>query len=719
MPDTNIYSPRQKNLPSRFGRLESWLAGHLDTVALSVVAVSLVIRLERAWTTCFNPDEALHYLLADQASLGNVYQASLSNAHPPLIFFLLYGWLSLGHSEIWLRLISVLAGTATLWAVYRWLGAALGRVQGLIALLIMAFAPTTISLSVEVRGYAVLLFFMAMSLWLLEAAIAGKSGWRMTLSGMFLYLAILTHYSAAWFTLAVGLYGLWRIARGDLPARPAWLWAGLQAGAAALYGFLYVTHISVLRHSVIAQEASARWLEGSYFHWGHDSLLAFTLWGTGGAFAFMFASRVLAVAAILLFLAGVALLIIELRPNAVSSLRPGFGGLLLLPFAAAYTAALMGLYPYGASRHIVFLMLFAVAGISHVLAAAARHRIAWVLLPAALLAPLWLAAPQPASRSLRSEDQRRELMAGAIKYLRSQVRSGETVFTDYQTAALLGYYLGRDYPSPQSVSDFRREWKLDADPDRAGGSPPAPIPGTGPPAAAENGWRPGPLFDAPQRHFLVHRYSGIQVVVSDRWSPDAGEFEAEFSHMRQAFGLNPDRPVWVMDAGWGDSLGVQLTTAFPGIRFPNWRAFGRKIVIFQMPAGFRPRCDEPARRALDWLAGRLDPVQAAGAKTILWPTCFPVPSGPGVLPSWAGRVATYDQFYRALASGSRHLDGFLPGLAFWVFDTPERQIWLMRRMNRRATSQMPHYSVILLATDPHAVAGLFEIRRNNPPGDTP
>jgi hypothetical protein len=82
-----------------------WIYGLLVT--------GLTVRLWHASGTYLNPDEALHFFVANQTTWGRTYQESLILAHPPLLIFLLHAWRNLGTSEWMLRLPSILAGTAS------------------------------------------------------------------------------------------------------------------------------------------------------------------------------------------------------------------------------------------------------------------------------------------------------------------------------------------------------------------------------------------------------------------------------------------------------------------------------------------------------------------------------------------------------------------------------------------------------------------------------
>src|SRR5579863_7776474 len=239
----------QDELQSQLGAnrdVESWFEAHSNLTAILVLTTAFLVRLRAASGTFLNPDEALHYLLANQSSWRLAYNASLTNAHPPLLTLVLFLWRGVGTSEFVLRLPSVIAGTAFCWIFFKWLSRILGPVTGFIGLILVSFLPPMIELSAEVRQYALLLFFLASTAYLLEGAFEKNSAAIMLLSAMFLYLALVTHYSAILFAAAMGIYSLLRII-----ARPSGkvtsVWITVQAGAAGLIAALYISHISKLK----------------------------------------------------------------------------------------------------------------------------------------------------------------------------------------------------------------------------------------------------------------------------------------------------------------------------------------------------------------------------------------------------------------------------------------------------------------------------------------
>src|SRR5207249_11340642 len=110
-------------------------------------------RLILARETFVNPAEALHYLLSDQPSLAMAYKAILTTAHPPLLVLVLHSWRLLGTSELALRTLALLTGTAFCWIMFLWLRRVADRVTALAVLTMLLFATSLITFSAEVRQY--------------------------------------------------------------------------------------------------------------------------------------------------------------------------------------------------------------------------------------------------------------------------------------------------------------------------------------------------------------------------------------------------------------------------------------------------------------------------------------------------------------------------------------------------------------------------------------
>lgn len=452
-------------LTSSAGRrgVGAWVESHTELVAVVALAAGSLVRVFVARTRYVIADEALDFLLVNQPSLVEAYRASLTNAHPPLYYFVLYYMRLLGNSELMLRLPSVAAGTVMPWLAFLWLKR-MGRATALIALLLLTFAPALITFSTEIRPYALLLLFLTAALWSLDRAFEKNSPREMLLFGLFLCLSLFTQYSAIWAAAAMGIYALARMCSGELKKPAIFAWIASQVCALAVLGFLWVTHISRMYHDAIWAVAADGWLRSEYFQAGENAV-HFGLRETAHAFFYLLTRQTalshlaplgIMIAIVLLFVVGVASLFVTHGGEAPSRVRSTriFGVLLILPFAIGYAGALLRLYPYGGSRHMAYLAPFAVAGIASGVAWLSR-RAAWAgLIATVLLLVVCTRRVEPLSY-ISPADQASERMAQALAYIHKSVPAGGVIVVDYNSSLVLRYYLCPD--ERNSVRSFESQ----------------------------------------------------------------------------------------------------------------------------------------------------------------------------------------------------------------------------------------------------------------------
>src|SRR5205823_1521320 len=147
MPQAGMQQSGTRAVPQRHPLSDDW-------VALLVVAAGCLLRMRAAAGTFLNPDEALHFSVANQRSFWDAYHAGLTLAHPPLLILLLYFWRNVGMSEFVLRLPSVMAGTAFCWIFFKWLKTTMGSAVGLTGVIFVALLPTMVTLNAEIRQYS-------------------------------------------------------------------------------------------------------------------------------------------------------------------------------------------------------------------------------------------------------------------------------------------------------------------------------------------------------------------------------------------------------------------------------------------------------------------------------------------------------------------------------------------------------------------------------------
>jgi hypothetical protein len=549
---------------------------HADQAAVFITLLGLLARLWTASGTFLNPDEALHFRLANQVSLALAYKASLTAAHPPLLTFLLYYWRALGTSELWLRLPSVLAGAVFCWMFYKWLTKAAGNLAGFIGLLFVALLPPIILIAAEVRQYSLLLAFLAGALYFLDEAFAENSAKRMTAFSLCLYFAMLSHYSAFWFAAALGLYALFRIFTERPPGNLVAAWAIGQLGGVALAMFLYMTHVSKLgvgqSRTALQGWMSEFYLRRSFFDPAHDNPLKFLVGHSFGVFQYF--SGQLAVGDVmgLLFLVGVVLLLRgKGLPDRTSSRRLGL--FLLLPFAIAGGVSLAHLYPYGGTRHMAFLIIPGVAGISVAIASLAVGRWARGIVIAALVIVACVAFGKPRQPRMERADQSRKNMTAAMDFVSQKIDPSDLIFTDYQTDLMLGHYLCQQRPiSPEAAPDDFEQFSC-------GG----------------------------------HRVASTDY--KSEWMFWADNFPNAWQRVVPAYRLKPGDTVWIVQSGWGVDLPADLQKHFAEFHDLRFESFGKNIKIFKMTVG------QPMPAAVPQAAPPVDP----RAELIFPPPAFLVP----------------------------------------------------------------------------------------------
>jgi 4-amino-4-deoxy-L-arabinose transferase-like glycosyltransferase len=339
------------------------MQAHTELIALAVIGVGFFLRVREAWGTFLNPDEALHFFIANRASVEAVYKASLTQAHPPLFFFVLYGLRGFGSSEIILRLPSILAGTLFCWIFFKWLDNTLGSEVALVGAIFATLFPTMISVTAELRQYGLLLLFLMSGLWFLDRALQESSPLLMLISAVSLGLAMLTHYSSFFFIAALDIYACLRMWRRKVSRPIALTWLAGQLLAVSLAFFLYFTHLSKIRQTTMTQQALEIWLRRSYFHSGHDNPLTFLLARIFSVFQYIVGQLVAGDILTIVFAAGIVLLVrgkIQMHRTRLYALA----ALVILPFVLNYGAGLLDVYPFGGTRHCIYLSIFAITGVA-------------------------------------------------------------------------------------------------------------------------------------------------------------------------------------------------------------------------------------------------------------------------------------------------------------------------------------------------------------------
>ena len=184
------------------------VGGPLDTLALALVTVlAAILRLLHLNDRSLSLDDGVSIALARADSSTFVHWIWRSEFNMALYYLLLRVWVHVGHSELVVRLLSVLLATATVPAIYLVGIRLFGRSAALMAALLLAVHPFHLALSQQVRGYPLAILLVTLSylcfLRLLENASAGN----VALYGVLSAAAVYSHFLAGlvipaqWFCL--------------------------------------------------------------------------------------------------------------------------------------------------------------------------------------------------------------------------------------------------------------------------------------------------------------------------------------------------------------------------------------------------------------------------------------------------------------------------------------------------------------------------------------
>jgi hypothetical protein len=441
-----------------------------------------------------------------------------------------------------LRMPSILAGMAFCWFSFRWARMLFEKSVAWMIFAFVLFLPSTIELSTEIRQYALFLAFAMSSAYSLERALARNSAGTMLLSGVCLWLAIGSHFSAFLFAPVLGIYAIWRMWTARPPVGVISTWIVGQLAALGLCGFLYFTQIRLLSQYFGGQDATQGWmgnayLSHSYYIPAKVNPLVFMIGRTIGVFQYVFRQLAVGDLAFIFFMIGMVF-IFRQRPVSARVSSRQLGCLLLLPFAINCAAALVRAYPYGGTRHSCMLIPFALAGVSVALARALKHSVSLGIAAALLTSLVCHLSTAKELPYVAPDAQRSAHMQAAMAFI-DQIPATEPIFADVQTNLLLGHYLCNQRPM---ISDRS-------------------IPG-----------------------FVSYQCGGHHVIASTtKYVFNARSFYNQWQEMIAKYHMQPGSKIWVAQMGWYTYVEFELEN-YPQFQIAP-HDFGPQIQIFELTVG--------------------------------------------------------------------------------------------------------------------------------------
>ena len=156
-------------------------------------------------------DELSTYWILDGNGLGDVLSSVRSDDEitPPLYFVLAWLTMKIGPDPEWVRLPSLIAGTATIPLVYLLGARTIGSRAGLVGAAVFALSPFVIYYATEARSYALMLLLLTASTLALLAAVRDRRARWWAVYGICSTGAMLSHYTALFPLAAQLVWALW------------------------------------------------------------------------------------------------------------------------------------------------------------------------------------------------------------------------------------------------------------------------------------------------------------------------------------------------------------------------------------------------------------------------------------------------------------------------------------------------------------------------------
>ena len=331
-------------------------------LALVLVLVGFGLRIGGVTGYWINPDEGT-YLQASKTQ-ESLWAEFSENAHPPL-FYMLLNWVGmLSESYLALRGFVLLTGCAVIFGMYLLAAEVGGVLAGLLAAAVLTVSPSAIEHSQVIRPYMPQMVCLVFGLWCLAKFIRAGTQRNLWLCSLGLTLAVLIHYSSFLVVAGLGLSVGVLLTMGRLDRSLAKPLVLASVPILVTMVLLYTLHVRPrLEGSELQELAQTGWLAsymiaGGSEVWMHLVGVLRYLFGPGNEGL-----------VVLLLLLGLVFAVRERRDLVLAwSLA-----ILLVGIAAAWAQK----YPFGMTRHSMYLTPFLVVPLVLPLAACLRKGRVW------------------------------------------------------------------------------------------------------------------------------------------------------------------------------------------------------------------------------------------------------------------------------------------------------------------------------------------------------
>ncbi len=525
--------------PTLRTRVLSFVEQHSTASVLLLLLLGLSLRLNYLTVAALNPDEGINYITAGYSSLYKVWHANLPNRNPFPPYFLLHFMLKVGDSEWWLRSLSMVGGLAAIYGGYLAGREAGGKPAGLVMAFLLTVSPMHIRLSQVLRYYSPMIACLVLGLFFFLRWHKKEKLLDAMLFGISMILAVTFHYVSVVFIFVAGLYSAnWTVRRGL--KRNVLVQLGFAYLPIALVlGFYFFTHIVLLQRTVMKVGAVSPWLAPLY-----TESLSQAWTNTCGAFGILFGEYLVAENPSSAFKSGLIYLPFFVAGCILLKMRRqgDVAILCLIPLPIALVLSNLHMFPFGNSRHIMYLTPLVFLPVSVAIQEMVWARRHWVSLIglAALLS-------YGTIHTMRNDKYLEFPTVAGIEETRrcaqdflAKTEPGDVILMDLQTLCTISYYLDLHY---------ERHKKLDFEVERC-----------------------RTPFQVDERTFIRRR----------SWNLMAEDFLPFVTDVAGTPELQGLEEVWIFDAGWDFNLQKDFEENFPDLELLELTSYGDQLSLMRI-----------------------------------------------------------------------------------------------------------------------------------------
>ena len=343
MTESTSPSPRQQ-VADFIEQRARWIVGGIAVLGLVLRCTSEnALGQGTRLTSWIHPDEGINVSIITHSTFADCWSELSSNSHPPVISILLWCMSLVSLDMIWLRMLPLAAGVAAIAGTYLMGREFVGKAAGIVGAFFIALSPAAIEQSVLVRPYTLLLAFVTFGLAALARWLRTRDKGLIAFS-VWMSLAVGTQFSAFFIVAALGVGLAAMFVRHSFSAAEvkALAMAFIPVVLVILFLFFFQIRPKLLGKE-IQLDAMSTWLSHFLIHATADIWFYYLgTWVYFVGYSLAGCAAIVSVAALLL--------------GTWRRVPIVFCSVILLAVAVVMSA--IAQYPFGPTRHSIYLLPF-------------------------------------------------------------------------------------------------------------------------------------------------------------------------------------------------------------------------------------------------------------------------------------------------------------------------------------------------------------------------